>query len=436
MKDATPAAEDLDELLGPAGRRRPLWRRATVWIAVALLATVGIGVWFWQAQRQAATAPRYITQPVTRGALTVTVTANGSLEPTTQVNIGSEQSGTVQRVLVDVNDQVKKGQVLVELDSARLHDTVTGARAALASAQAALQQGQAGEVESRGNLTRLQAVHQLSGGQVPSQSEMAAAEAALARAVASQASVRAGIAQARATLSSNETSLAKASIRSPIDGVVLSRTVEPGMAVAASLQAVTLLTLAEDLTKMKLEVNVDEADVGQVRVGQSATFTVAAYPTRQYPARITRVGIGPTTKDNVVTYLTDLSVDNSDRSLRPGMTATATITTVQRDAVLLVPNAALRFSPDTAAPSAAAGGDIVGRMLPQRPGGSTRSAGTNTALARQVWVLDEGDKRDRPQTRAVAVTPGVSDGRRTEISAGELQPGAQVIVSQRVGSAS
>ena len=435
MNDTAAAAEDLDDLLGTAGRRRPWWRRLSLWITVALLALVGVGAWVWTVQRQAAATPRYITEPVTRGALTVFVTANGSLEPTTQVNLGSELSGTVSRVLVDVNDHVDAGQVLVELDSARLRDTVTGARAALAAAQAALQQGQAGEVEARDSLTRLQAVHKLSAGQVPSQSEMAAAEAALARAVANQASARAGIAQARATLSSNTTSLAKASIRSPIDGVVLSRTVEPGMAVAASLQAVTLLTLAEDLTQMKLEVNVDEADVGQVHVGQDATFTVAAYPTRHYPAHLTRVGIGPTTKDNVVTYLTELSVDNSDRSLRPGMTATATITTVQRNDVLLVPNAALRFSPDTAAPLAA-GGDIVGRMLPRRPGGSTRSAGTNIALARQVWVLGAADKGERPQPRPIAVTPGVSDGRMTEITSADLPPGAQVIVGQRAGGAS
>ena len=422
----------LDQLLGPAGRPRPWWRRTSVWLLAVVLVAAAIGAWVWQGQRQAAAAPRYNTQPVTRGALTVTVTANGTLQPTTQVAIGSELSGTVARVHVDVNDRVRKGQLLLELDAARLRDQVTGSRAALAATEAALQLARASTTESRDNLSRLRDVHQRSGGQVPPASEMAAAEAAAARAEANVASAAANVTQAKATLSSNETNLGKAAIRSPIDGVVLSRAVEPGNAVAASLQAVTLFTLAEDLKQMKLQVNVDEADVGQVQAGQSAEFNVAAYPQRRYPARILRVGYGSTVKDNVVTYLSDLGVDNDDLSLRPGMTATATITTVQRDDALLVPNAALRFSP-TAAGAAAepAGPSLVSRMMPRPPrsGGAPRRAGTDTALVRQVWVLDGG------APRAVSVTPGVSDGRVTEVTSDELQPGMAVIVAQGTGAA-
>jgi HlyD family secretion protein len=434
MNDQHKPAETraLDDLLGAAGRPRPWWRRGSVWAGATLLLAIGAGLWFWQGQRQAAAAPRYETQEVTRGALTVTVTANGTLQPTTQVAIGSELSGTVARVHADVNDRVKKGQLLVELDAARLRDQVAGSRAALAAAQASLNQTRATQTEARDTLARQRDVFQRSGGQVPSASEMAGAEGALARAEAGVASAQANVAQARATLSSNETNLAKAAIRSPIDGVVLSRAVEPGNAVAASLQAVTLFTLAEDLAKMKLQVNIDEADVGQVGEGQRAAFTVAAYAQRRYPAQVQRVGFGSTVKDNVVTYLADLSVGNDDLSLRPGMTATATITTVERQDALLVPNAALRYSPGTADQAAASGPNIVSRLVPRPPrggGGGPRRAGTDTARVRQVWVLDAG------VPRAVAVTPGVSDGRVTEVTSTELKPGMAVIVGQSNGAA-
>ncbi len=204
---------------------------------------------------------------------------------------------------------------------------------------------------------------------------------------------------------------------------------DPGNAVAASLQAVTLFTLAEDLSQMKLEVNVDEADVGQVRDGQKATFTVSAYPNRQYPATVTRVGYGSTTKDNVVTYVTELDVSNQDLSLRPGMTATAVIASTVRDDVLLVPNAALRFAPASAPAEAASGSTVVSRLIPRPPrGGGARRAGTNTAASRQVWVLRDG------VPTALAVTPGATDGRVTEVSGDGLQPGMPVIVDQASGS--
>ena len=388
------------------------------------------GTWYWLGQRQAAAAPQYQTQAVARGGLTVTVTASGTLQPTTQVAIGSELSGTVARVMVDVNDRVKKGQVLVVLDDARLRDQADGSRAALAAAQAALAQQRASATEARDALARLRDVYQRSGGQVPSAAELSAAEAAQARSVANVASAEANVAQARSTLSSNQTNLSKATLRSPIDGVVLSRSVEPGNAVAASLQAVTLFTLAEDLAKMKLQVNVDEADVGQVRNGQAASFTVSAYPARRYPARIVRVSFGSTTKDNVVTYLADLSVNNDDLSLRPGMTATATIITVERSNALLVPNAALRYTPAAASAAPKASNSIVSSMMPRAPrSGGQRSAGTDTTQVRQVWVLEAG------APRAVAVTPGVSDGRMTEVTSAQLKPGMAVIVAQTSGGA-
>ena len=431
MNTPQPApAAALDELLGDDTHRPPLWRRPGLWIAVVLLATAAVALWWWQGRREAAAAPRYVTQPATRGALTVTVTANGTLQPTQLVAVGSELSGTVARVHVDVNDRVKRGQVLAELDAARLTDQVSRSRAALAAAHAQVETARATRVEARTTLERLEDVSRRSGGEVPSRLELDGARAAAARAAAAEASALAGVAEAKAALSSDETNLRKATLRSPIDGVVLARNVDPGNAVAASLQAVTLFSLAEDLAQMTLEVNVDEADVGRVREGQKATFTVSAYPNRRYPATIARLRYGSTTKDNVVTYIAELEVPNQDLSLRPGMTATATITTVERSDALLVPNAALRYSPAAAAPAAGGGAgggsSIVSQLLPRPPsaGQAPRRAGTDTSRVRQVWVLKDG------QPQAVPVTPGVSDGRLTEVASEQLQPGMEVIVDQ------
>jgi HlyD family secretion protein len=418
----------IDDLLGEGARARPLWRRPGPWVALALLLAMAAAAWWWQGQRRAVTAPRYVTQPVLRGALTVTVVANGTLQPTQLVAVGSELSGTVTRVLVDVNDRVRRGQVLAELDTARLTDQVLRSRAALAAAQAQVQQARATLAEAGTTLARLEDVARRSGGEVPSLLELDSARATLGRARAAEAVAVAGVAEASASVSSDQTNLSKATLRSPIDGVVLARNVDPGNAVAASLQAVTLFSLARDLTKMTLQVNVDEADVGRVREGQKAVFSVSAHPNRRYPASITRLRLGSTTKDNVVTYVAELEVPNDDLSLRPGMTATATITTVERSDALLVPNAALRFDPDAAQAAAPASGGsrIVAQLMPRRPGGGApaRRAGTDTSRVRQVWVLREG----RPQ--AVPVVPGVSDGRMTEVTGDTLQPGAEVIVDQ------
>lgn len=303
---------------------------------------------YWQGKRAAEALPKYTTQEVSRGNLTLTVTANGTIQPTRSINIGSELSGTVRKVNVDVNDVVKKGQVLVELDTSKLSDQVLRSKATLASAIAKVAQTEATIKETSSALQRLEEVSRLSGGKVPSKSELDTGRAAYDRAVADDLSAKAGVNDARAALSTDQINLSKASIVAPSDGVILTRAVDPGNAVAASLQAVTLFTMAEDLTKLRLWVYVDEADVGSVKLDQDATFTVSAYPTRKFPARITRVGFGSTITDNVVTYLTYLDVDNTDLSLRPGMTATATIKAKQVKDALLVPNTALRFTPTSA----------------------------------------------------------------------------------------
>lgn len=423
------SARAVDDLLGTG--RRPFWRRPTLWIAlVLLLAATAAAAWWWQHRAQRDEAPRYVTEPATRGDLALRVSANGTLQPTRSVNVGSELSGTVARVLVDVNDRVKKGQLLVELDSSKLRDQVARSRATLASAQARVAQTEATRAEAQRKLERQRNIERLSEGMFPSPQDLDAAQSAYDRAVADENATRASVADARAAASVDATNLAKASIRSPTDGVVLARNVDPGNAVAASLQAVTLLVLAEDLSRMKLQVNIDEADVGQVREGQRATFTVSAYANRSWPATIRRVGYGSTTKDNVVTYLAELDVANDDLNLRPGMTAVATIAATERKNVLLVPNAALRFTP-AAAGSASGGspggssGSFVARLMPRPPStGTPKRAGTSAAASRRVWVLRD----DTPVE--VPVTPGLSDGRRTEIAGGGLREGDAVIVEQ------
>ena len=408
---------------------RAWWRRSMVWVVAGLVLLAGAGYYFWQLNAQSNAAPVYVTEAVSRGNLTLTVAANGTLQPTRAVSIGSELSGTVLRVLVDVNDRVKKGQVLVELDTAKLNDQVARSRAAVAAATAKVAQTVATVKEAQGNLARLEEVARLSHGKVPSKAELDTGRAVLERAQAEENSARANVTDAKAAASTDVTNLSKASIRSPTDGVVLTRTVDPGNAVAASLQAVTLFTVAEDLAKLRLQVNVDEADVGSVKVGQKASFTVSAYPSRKYPATITRVAYGSTTTDNVVTYVTYLEVDNTDLTLRPGMTASSTITSTERTNVLLVPNTALRFTPVQAAstPDAAkSSGGIVSSLMPRMPRSGGRKSASGAGLSRQVWVLQGG------AAVAVGVTPGISDGRMTEITAGDLQAGMLVITDQRV----
>jgi HlyD family secretion protein len=230
----------------------------------------------------------YVTEAAAMGKLVVSISASGTLQPTRSVDVGSELSGTLEAVLVNDNDRVKRGQVIARLDTSKLEDTVAKSRAALAQMEATV-------VEARANLKRLRHVAELSGGKVPSQSDLETAEATLLRAEANAAS-------ARATLKSDETNIAKAVIRSPINGVVLARKVEPGQTVVAAMTTPVLFTIAEDLTKMELQVKVDEADVGTVKLGQSASFTVSAWPGRSFPATIRRVGLGSTITDNVVTY--------------------------------------------------------------------------------------------------------------------------------------
>lgn len=395
----------------PGGHRRLRW------LVIGLVPLTVLVVVYLFLTGDSEQAFRFQAQEVQRGDLTVTVTATGAVEPVNQVDVGSELSGTINAVLVDFNDRVQRGQVLARMDTDRLEAQVIEARASLASARAKLEEAQATVVETR---LRFQRCEKLAARQLCSQEELSTLQAAQARARAAEASARAQVAVAQASLDVNETNLAKAEIRSPIDGLVLQRQIEPGQTVAASLQAPVLFTLAEDLAHMELHVAVDEADVGKIDEGQSAQFTVDAYPERNFPASITQVRFAPQAVEGVVTYETVLSVDNSDFSLRPGMTATAVITVQQLQDVVLVPNAALRFMPPTAEITQTGGGGIFGSMF-RRPSSQRRRPDASNTSAR-VWILSEG------QPRAVVVKTGASDGQFTELRAGELKPGQQVIV--------
>ena len=417
---------DIDALLGRKPRSR--WRRLLKWGAISL----GVLLLLLLLSRclRPPPPPRYATAPVERGDLTVTISATGNLAPTNQVNVGSEESGLVDKVYVRNNDHVTKGQPLAQLDLSRLRDALIQSQAALQAAQATVLQGSATLEQTTANLAREEQVYRISGGRVPSRTELDTARADRARAVANLAQAKAQVAQARAAVSTNQTSLAKGTIYAPVTGVVLSRQVEPGQTVAAAFNVATLFTIAEDLSKMKLGVKVDEADVGNLRAGAPATFTVDAYPGRTFPATVERVDLGanatPTINSagatvaattTVVAYTATLSVNNPDQLLKPGMTATAEILTEHKPGVLLVPEAALRFSP---ANGKAASAGILGP--PPGLGPTKKTATIGKGARQQLWVL-AADGKAKP----IPVILGDSNGSRTEVSGPQVHAGLKVI---------
>jgi HlyD family secretion protein len=400
------------------------WRPRRWMIAAALAVLVAAVVGTFLFVRDHGQTVQYTTELATRGNLIATVTATGTLQPTNQVEIGTEISGRIERVKADYNDVVKVGQVLARLDTSRLEAQVQQSQAALESAQAKVLQAQASVDETTAQLARLTRMRELTSNTIPSQSDLDAAVATRARAEADGASARALVAQSRATLHAQRTDLAKAVIRSPIDGLVLKRSVEPGQTVAATLQAPVLFVLAENLAQMELHVDVDEADVSAVQAGQRATFTVDAHPDRQFSASVAQVHFGAQTVSGVVTYETVLTLDNSSLELRPGMTATAEIVIDEIVDALLVPNAALRFNPPAAEGSAApsTSGGLVSRLMPRPPGRAQTRRESMPQEARQVWTLRNG------QPVALLVQTGATDGYRTQILDGDLQPGTALIV--------
>ena len=428
---------DLNDFLGV--KPSPWWRRNLKWIAAG--AVLLLALFLLSRCVMGGEKTEYATADVQRGNLTVTVSATGKLAPTNQVQVGSELSGLVETVAVDVNDRVVKGQPLAVLDTSRLDDAIKQSRAALASAQATVAQNQATLAESRAQLSRLQEVYRVSGGRVPAKTELDSAQAAVARAVATVRAAQANVVSQQADLSSNLTQRSKAVIRSPVNGVVLARQIDAGQTVAASFNTPTLFVIAEDLSTMELQVAIDEADVGEVREGQKATFTVDAFPGRTFPATITRVDLGSnlsaqsttstatTTSGQVVSYAAMLSVSNPELKLRPGMTATAEITTTFKPDVLLVPNAALRFAPSTPQAQGTQGG-IANALVPRgrrrgNSGGAEKTATMARGAEQSVYVLGADG-----QPQQLHITTGDTDGTVTEVTGGELKPGMKVITGQ------
>lgn len=411
---------DIERLLGES--RRAGRRRRAALLALAVVAAVALAA-FWFAGGSPDDGASYVTTPVTRGNLTVIVTATGAVQPTKQVEISSELSGTVRTVEVDYNDPVTVGQVLARLDTDKLEAAIAQSRAGLEARIARVAEAEATEIEAR---TEFQRTRTLAERDLASAQTLQAAEAALARAIAATTVARADVKLAEANLRVDETNLAKACICSPINGVVLERNVDAGQIVASSFQAPVLFTIAEDLSQMELRVNIDEADMGTVRVGQPASFTVEAYPERHFPAEIASVRYAPQTIDGVVTYAAILSIDNREHLLRPGMTATAGIRVEQVDDGLLVPNEALRYAPPLEATAGAAGSGLLGLLLP-RPGARQVPAATpppRDGSLRTLWVLKDG------MPTPVEVRTGATDGHMTVILDGALQAGDAIITDQ------
>lgn len=364
-------------------------------IGILALLVGGAAAW-WFMPKKATAEGRYATAPLEHGAITQSVAANGTLNPVVLVSVGSQVSGIVQKLHADFNDQVKAGQVLLELDPTLNRAQLQQSEANLASAQASMELALANEERARGLFAQEYVTRQ-----------------DLDIAVQALKAAKAQFAVARAQVVRDRRNLDNTVIRSPVSGVVVSRLVDVGQTVAASLQSPTLFTIARDLSHMQIDTSYAEADVGNIRVGQHATFRVDAFPNRTFLGEVRQVRLNPTTQQNVVTYDVVVSVDNLDQALMPGMTAYVNIVIAQRKDVLTVPNTALRFRP-----SDAISRQDKARSSGEKPKGETTPMGT-------VYVLENG------LPKPVRISVGITDNRMTEVLSGEIKDGDAVIVEDR-----
>ena len=344
---------------------------------------------------------QYRVQPAEKGDISQTVSANGTINPVSLVNVGTQVSGTVKKLYVDFNSKVEKGQVLLELDDALLSAQLKQSRANVQSAAASLELTTATEARMRSLFAQ----------EYVSRQE-------LDTAVQAKKAAEAQLQLARATVEKDQANLAYSVIRSPVSGVVVDRTVDVGQTVAASLQTPTLFKIAQDLSKMQIDANFAEADIGSIRVGQVARFTVDAFAGRSFKGEVKLIRLNPTTQQNVVTYDVVINVDNPEQTLLPGMTAYVSIAVAERKDVLLVPNAALRFKPANTENQKRGG---------NQPGGATNSDATKPkrdTFSGKVYVLQKGE------LAPVSVSLGITDSRNTEIAGGELQAGDQLVVGE------
>jgi HlyD family secretion protein len=390
-------------------------KRTVLWMlaSVGLVATAGAGV----ATRASTTAkPTVTTVEVTRGRLVQAVSAAGTLEAVTTVNVGTQVSGTIQTLEADFNDVVRRGQVLARLDPSIFQTQVEQAEANLVRSESEVEQLKVSRDAAKLALdrtTRLAARH------LVSDAELEAAQVAVASVEAQLRSASASVAQSAASLNQARVNLAHTVITSPIDGIVVSRAVDTGQTVAASMQAPTLFVLAADLTKMHLNASIDESDVGQIAAGQAVTFRVDAYPNDEFTGRVAQVRLQAVVSQNVVTYATVIDVDNPELRLKPGMTATVTIEVARRDDALVVPAAALRFKP---------GAEVLTVLGAQSDATAPSCAGTTGCG--MLWTYDG------TAFRAVPVRTGISDGTAIEVLEGALQEGARAVTAVKAAAAS
>lgn len=410
------------------GRTRRTLRLLTLELGLVLATWLGVAL----ALRSHNSAPGdidgFVTAPIVRGDLRVVVHATGTVEPTRLIEVSTELTGTLLRVHAKPNDVVKSGQVLAELDPTSANVQVARAKANVAAARARLKDAEAGVPQARAELDRKRA---LSASRNTTQRELDAAEAGAQRAAAAVATLRAEAQAAEADLQLAETSLAKTRIVAPVDGIVLRRNAEPGQAIAGSLQPPVLFRLAEALEQMQIRVDVDEADAMKVAAGQRATFAVQAVRNQRFEANVERIHIGPEIVQGVVTYKAVLTFDNRTLGLKPGMTASADIVVDEVKAVLLVPTAALRFSPQSVKADAPTPAGPIDRLLGIGPAISSTGTGETAPLPeppqpaklwRRIYVVDRG------AVLPIQVETGPSDGASVMVRGEGLSEGLRVVV--------
>ncbi|MDD3883320.1 MAG: efflux RND transporter periplasmic adaptor subunit [Gallionella sp.] len=366
----------------------------TAWGLLILAGLVAVGLLYRTATPSVQT---YRLETIESGEIRQSVSANGTLNPVSLISVGTQVSGTVRKIHVDFNSKVEKGQLLLELDDAMLAAQQRQSNANVLSAAASLELATANEVRMRDLFSQ----------EFVSRQE-------LDTAVQAKKTAAAQLQAARATADKDKANLSYSLIRSPVSGIVVDRSVDVGQTVAASLQTPTLFKIAQDLSKMQIDANFAEADIGNIRVGQTAQFNVDAFPDRGFQGIVRQIRLNPTTTQNVVTYDVVIDVNNPGQVLLPGMTAYVSIVVAERSEILLLPNAALRFKPTTSAEKSA----------PRTYGGKEPQNGKNTGFPGRVFVLREG----KPQ--AVSVTLGITDNRHTELIDSPLKPGDQVIVGE------
>jgi HlyD family secretion protein len=371
----------------------------------------------------------YKTVKVERGTIVSSVAATGNLSAVTTVQVGTQVSGTIQKLYVDYNSRVKQGQVIAEIDQSLFRAAVEQARGNALSAEANLQKAKVTLADTERTLQRNRKL--LADG-IISQGDFDVAETAWQSAQASLRAAEGAVSQTKGALLQAQTNLRYSVIRSPVDGVVISRAIDVGQTVAASFQTPTLFTIAKDLTKMQIEVSVDEADISRVRLGQDASFTVDSYPEQPFRGKVVQIRSAPVVTQNVVTYVVVVNVDNADLKLMPGMTANVTIQVAKKDDVLRIPAAALRFKPKSAdrkgEPAEKKGKTAVEKPAGGPQGGAGRPGGRKGS-GPQVYVLRDG------QPVAVPITTGIAGSAGIELVEGALKEGDEVITEQSSGEA-